>query len=83
MPNYERSFAAPHTFADEHIERWALVYRANPQLRAHGVLFETFLHDPVAPLLDCALPAMSTSTCGLLPRQRAAQERIDTEAALR
>lgn len=84
MGNHERSFAAPRTFSEEHIERWAGVYLANPQLRARGVLFETFLLAPVEILAACGLQlAMIVSRPGLLPRQRDAQRRVDTEAALR
>jgi hypothetical protein len=80
----ERSFAAPCTFTDEHIERWGAVYTANPQLRARGVLFETFLLAPVEILAACGLQLITVlSRPGLMPRQRDAQRRADTEAALR
>lgn len=82
MPNTERSFAAVRTFTDEHIERWAPVYFANPQLRARGVLFETFLMAPAEILAACGRPAMTVARCGLLPAQRAVRLRADTEAAL-
>lgn len=36
------------TYADEHIERWAPVYLANPLLRLYGVPFESFLAQPAA-----------------------------------
>lgn len=39
----ERSTAAPRTWSDEHLERWGEYYLAHPQIRARGVLFETFL----------------------------------------
>lgn len=83
MPNTERSFAAPCTFSDEHIETWSAVYLANPQLRSRGVLFETFLLAPVEILAACGLQAVTILyRPGLMPRQRAAQRRIDTQSAL-
>ncbi len=78
----ERSFAARRTFPDEHIERWGAVYLANPQLRARGVLFETFLLAPVEILSACARPAVAVSSCGLLPRQIDVRRRADEETAL-
>ncbi len=82
MPNYERSFAALRTFADEHIEIWAAVYLANPHLARRGVLFETFLLAPEEILCACARPTMIVSRHGLLPGQRKAQGRADLESAL-
>ncbi len=83
MPNYERSFAALRTFADEHIERWGVVYRANPHIARRGVLFETFLLAPAEILAACSSPpVMIVSRLGLMPRQRAAQRHIDRDAAL-
>lgn len=90
MPNYERSFAALRTFTDEHIERWGEVYLVNPQVRARGVLFETFLLAPVEILAACAeqelfVPARrggKTRFYELLPEQRAVRLRADTQAAL-
>ncbi len=42
----ERSFVAPRILDDVQLEYWALVYLANPHIRARGVLFETFLLAP-------------------------------------
>jgi hypothetical protein len=82
MPNYERSFAARRTFVDEHIERWAPVFLANPHLARRGVLFEIFLLAPAEILAACARPAMAVSRRGLLQRQLEARGRADYEAAL-
>lgn len=48
----ERPVKGP-IYADEHIEFWARVYLSNPQLRAGGVLFETFLAAPARILYAC------------------------------
>lgn len=83
MPDYERSFVAPRIFTDDHIERWADVYLMNPQVRARGVLFETFLLDPVGTLEGSVQPVMTVSRCGrLLPEQLGARRRADLDAAL-
>ena len=83
MHDTERSFAAFRTFADEHIERWALVYLANPHVARRGVLFETFLLAPEEILAACSIqPAMIVCRQGLLKSQRDAQARIDLDAAL-
>ncbi len=82
MQNTERSFAAPCTFSDDHIERWGEVYLANPQVRARGVWFETFLLAPERTLAECAAPVIEVHACGLLPAQRAVRDHADTQAAL-
>lgn len=79
----ERSFAAPRTYTNEHIEEWAAVYLANPHLYRSGVLFERFLYAPAAILAAYARPAMTVSHCGLLQEQLDVRERVDDEAALR
>jgi len=82
----ERSFAAPKTFTDEHIDRWAPVYLAsenNARLHARKVKFETFLLCPSEILAALVRPPRYTLTaCGLLPAQRAVQRRIDLQDAL-
>jgi hypothetical protein len=78
----ERSFAARRTFADEHIERWAPAYLANPYIARRGVLFETFLFAPAEILAACAPPAMTVSRRGLLQPQLDVRRRIELEAAL-
>jgi hypothetical protein len=82
---FERSFAAPRTFADEHIEYWGVVYVANPQLARRGVLFGTFLLAPVEILAACARADedRQISRRGLLPQQLHVRMRADREAALR
>lgn len=79
----ERSVAAFRTFDDAHIERWAVVYLANPQIARRGVQFETFLVAPEEILAAC-LPDLETivARTGLMPRQRDTQARIDRESAL-
>ncbi len=34
-------------FPDTHLDHWGEVYLNHPELRARGILFETFLQDPV------------------------------------
>ena len=70
MTNHERSYAAPRTFTDEHIEFWAAVYLANPFVGAAAVSFETFLLAPMDILLALA---QKRGTAGLLPEQRVAR----------
>lgn len=53
----ERPVEAP-SYADEWIEFWAGVYRANPAIGARGVLFETFLAYPHEILRACAAPVL-------------------------
>jgi hypothetical protein len=84
IPAHERSFAAPKTFTDEHIERWAAVYLAlenNARLRARHVRFETFLLCPREILAAIDKPVVFTY-CGLLPKQREAQKHADLITAL-
>ncbi|TAK82099.1 MAG: hypothetical protein EPO20_22680 [Betaproteobacteria bacterium] len=82
MTNHERSFAAPRTFADEHVEYYAEIYLANPQLARRGVLFETFLLAPEEILIACARPALIVHRCGLLPAQQDARRRAELDEAL-
>ena len=78
----ERSFAAMRTFTDEHIERWAPVYLANPHLARRGVRFETFLLAPAEILAACSRPVMIVPRCGLLQEQLDVRKRVDLETAL-
>ncbi len=80
--NSERSFAAPRTFTDEHIEYWACVYLANPQIAQRGVRLETFLLAPAEILAAAARPAMIVTRHGLLVRQLRVRQRADFETAL-
>lgn len=83
MPNYERSFAARRTFADEYIEHWAAVYLDNPPLLARcGVLFETFLLTPAEILAAGARLEVTSCRRGLLQRQLDVRQRVDQDAAL-
>jgi len=78
--NTERSFAAPRTFSDEHIEHWASVYLDpynNRQLRALHVKFERFLLAPEVFLAALGRPRVIVTSCGLLPAQRDVQRRLD------
>jgi hypothetical protein len=82
----ERSFVAPKTFPDAHIERWAPVFLApenHPRLRARQVKFETFLLAPEVILAALVRPPRFTLTaCGLLPAQAAVQRRVDLQEIL-
>ncbi len=82
----ERSFAAPKTFTDEHIERWAPAYLApenNARLRARHVRFEVFLLCPAEIIASLVRPPRYTLTAdGLLPAQLAVQRRLDLQDAL-
>src|SRR6266568_3434066 len=82
----ERSFAAPKTFTEEHIERWAPEYlppENNARLRARQVRFEVFLLGPAEILASLVRPPRYTLTAdGLLPAQQAVQRRLDLQDAL-
>ena len=61
-PNFERPVTGP-TYSAEHIEFWGGIYLANPRVRAHGVLFSTFLMAPMQILRACATPGVRISSC--------------------
>jgi hypothetical protein len=46
LANLEPRVRDGAVYSDEHIERWASVYLANPALRLVGVPFERFLAQP-------------------------------------
>lgn len=71
-------------YSDEHIERCAVLYRDNPQIRARGVLFATFLAHPEAIMRavigESALPLPEDAEYyPLLPAQSRVQSRLDDE----
>ena len=77
---------AARTFADAEIERMAEIYQANPGLYRLGVSFGEFIEQPDAYLPLVAPHALIPLDAGvrfyaLLPRQRAVQYRLDSEAA--
>ena len=67
-------------YLDAHIDYWGEIYLANPMIRAHGVLFGTFLMAPLE-ILHAVVMAPIDVRQGLLARQRAVQRRLDLEAA--
>lgn len=83
MNHFERSVKAPRTFADEYIELWAAVYAAQGvRMRDYQIGFETFLLAPSEIIAALDAPPVPVPRLALLPRQRAAQARIDRDAAL-
>lgn len=83
-PSDVRSWAAPKTFPDEWIERWAPVYLSpenNARFQARHVRFETFLLCPVEILAAIQRPRVIVVSDALLPRQRDVQRRLDIERA--
>ncbi len=79
----ERSFVAPRILDDVQLEYWALVYLANPHIRARGVLFETFLLAPAEILNALARPLVPPLYAQLLSEQRATREEIEFHEAIR
>jgi len=63
-PNFERPVTGP-TYSDEHLDFWGAIYLANPQVRARGVLFNTFLVAPMQILRACATPGVRVTSCSL------------------
>ena len=61
------------------INFWADVYLSNPIIRAHGVLFGTFLMAPHE-ILHAVVMASIEVAPGLLARQRAVRRRLDEAA---
>lgn len=62
------------TYPDEHIEKWAEVFLANPGLLRRGILFLTFLAAP-EPILMAHMNTLAPNSLDplpLLPRQRQA-----------
>ncbi len=80
--NAERSFAAPRTFTDAHIEFWAAVYLDPRNKKLRQVRFERFLRAPRAFVLALERPRIVITACGLLPAQRTVQRRLDLQDAL-
>ena len=82
---HEMLAAAPAIHDDDWIDRWAEVYldaHINRVMRAHRVRFETFLLAPEVILATVQNPRAFPERVGLLPAQRAVQERLDREWAI-
>lgn len=60
LANFDRPAKAA-TYSDEHIERQAEIYLANPALRLRGVPFDVFLQAPGEWLLYAANPLRPTA----------------------
>ncbi len=67
-------------YPDAYIDYWGEVYLANPQVRAAGVLFGTFLRYPAEILHAVAMQPIAIERVGLLARQRVVQRRMDLAA---
>ena len=66
-------------YPDSYIDYWGAIYLANPIIRAHGVLFGTFLMAPIE-ILHAVVMASIEVAPGLLARQRAVRRRLDDAA---
>ena len=67
---------------DEHLEFWGRIYQDNPAIARRGILFESFIQDPVVCLaaigrLDAFVDRAGPDYRDLLGAQAAAASRID------
>lgn len=64
-------------YPDEYLDYWGAVFLANPQVRAAGVLFGSFLRYPAEILHAVAFAPLAPERVGLLTAQRRLQRRFD------